>query len=73
MKVTRFEAVSSIQQTLTREEASIRCVSDVNVVQKQAGTVLSDGINKYLLFGVGFMASVRELNCHTAYSIRGKN
>jgi hypothetical protein len=28
---------------------SIRCMSDVNVGPKQAGTVMSDGINKYFL------------------------
>jgi hypothetical protein len=33
------------------------------------GTVLSDGVNKYFLaFCVVFMASVRELNCHTCVS-----
>jgi hypothetical protein len=57
MKGTRFEAVSSIQQTVTRELKairedsflghSIRCTCDVNVVRKRAGTILSDGINKY--------------------------
>jgi hypothetical protein len=45
---------------------SIRCMSYVNVVRKRAGTILSDGINKYFLSLLpGFMASVRELNCHT--------
>jgi hypothetical protein len=34
---------------------SIRCMSDVNVLRKRAGTILSDGINKYLLhFLCGF-------------------
>jgi hypothetical protein len=36
-------------------------MSDVNVVRKRAETILIDGINKYL-------ASVMELNCHTAYT-----
>jgi hypothetical protein len=67
MKRTRFKAVSSIQQTLTRElktiqkEAFSRCMNDVNVVWKGVGTILSDGINKYFVsFWCGFMASVRE-------------
>jgi hypothetical protein len=62
----RFEAVSSTQQTVTielkakREEAflrhSILCMRDVNIVRKRAGTILSDGINKYLLsFLYGFL------------------
>jgi hypothetical protein len=43
-------------------------MSDVNVPRKRARTILSDGINKYFLsFLCGFMASVRELNCHTVY------
>jgi hypothetical protein len=33
--------------------------TDVNIVQKQEGTILSDGINKdFLFFLCGFMASV---------------
>lgn len=46
---------------------SIRCISDANIVRKQMGTILSDGINKYFLtFLCGFfMASVLELNCYT--------
>jgi hypothetical protein len=33
----------------------IHCMSDVNVVQKRAGTILSDGINKcFLSFLCGF-------------------
>jgi hypothetical protein len=44
-------------------------MSDVNVVRKRAGIILSDGINKYFLsFLCVFMASVRELNCHTVYA-----
>jgi hypothetical protein len=40
----------------------------LNVVQKRAGTILSDDIDKYCLsFCVVFMASVRELNCHNVY------
>jgi hypothetical protein len=60
MKRTRFDAVSSIQQTVTRElkaiweEAftlySIRCMSDINIVRKRTGTILSDGINKYFSY-----------------------
>jgi hypothetical protein len=43
-------------------------MSDVNVVRKRAGTILSGSINRYFyLFCVVFMASVRELNCHTVY------
>jgi hypothetical protein len=35
---------------------SIHCISDVNVVWKPAGTILSDGINKYFyLFFVWFL------------------
>jgi hypothetical protein len=35
---------------------TIRCMSDVNVVRKRAGTIWSDGINKYfLLFLCGFL------------------
>jgi hypothetical protein len=47
-------------------------MSDVDVGQKRAGTILSDGINTYFfcLFCVVFMASVRELNCHTVYTHR---
>jgi hypothetical protein len=72
---TRFEAVSLIQQTVTRELKaiekkrflghSIRCINDVNVVRNRAGTLLSDCINKYFYLFVVFMVSVRELNCHT--------
>jgi hypothetical protein len=40
-------------------------MSDVNVVQKRAANILSDGINKYFYpFSVVLMASVQELNCH---------
>lgn len=39
----------------------------MNVVQKWARTVMSDGIDKYFLFFCVFMASVRELNYHTVY------
>jgi hypothetical protein len=28
----------------------IGCMSDVNLAQKRAGTILSDGINKYFLY-----------------------
>jgi hypothetical protein len=34
---------------------SIRCMSDVNVVRMRAGSILSEGINKYFLsFLFGF-------------------
>jgi hypothetical protein len=55
MQGTRFEAVSSIQESVTRELKAIReeafsrafdLLCDVNVVRKRAGTILSDGINK---------------------------
>jgi hypothetical protein len=64
MKGTRFEAVSSIQQTVSRdlkairEEAffghSSRCMGDVNVVRKRAGTIMSDSINTFYIFLCGF-------------------
>jgi hypothetical protein len=74
-KGTRFEVVSSIQQTVTREVKAIpeafsrtfnSCMSDANV-RKWAGTTLNDGINKYFL--IFFMVSVRELNCHASIII----
>jgi hypothetical protein len=59
MKGMKFEAASSIQQTVTRELKAIwekaffsdmiHCMSDVNVVHKEAGTIMSDGIDKYFL------------------------
>jgi hypothetical protein len=59
MKGTRFEDVSSIQQTVMRELKAIMeeafswafdsLYERVNGVRKQAGTILSDGINKYFL------------------------
>jgi hypothetical protein len=49
-------------------------MSDVNVAGKRAGTILSDGIKKYLVFFcVVLMASVRELNCNTVYKGRLQN
>lgn len=64
MKGTRFGSVSPIQQTVTtelkalREEpfsrVSIRCMSDVNIMPKEAGTILSDCNNKYFIFFVCF-------------------
>jgi hypothetical protein len=79
MKGMRFEAVSLIQQTVMKElkaiweEAflghSIHCMSNVNIAQKWAGIILSDGINKYFLsFLCVFTASVWELHCHTVYN-----
>jgi hypothetical protein len=59
MEGTRFKSVSSIQQTATRElkmiweEVFSRTV-DLNIMLKWAGTILSDGINKYFLFLCGF-------------------
>jgi transposase-like protein len=60
MKGTRFEAISSIQQTVTRElkaiweEAFSRAFDslydDAKVMRKRAGTIQSDGINKYFLY-----------------------
>jgi hypothetical protein len=45
-------------------------MSDVNIVRKRAGTILSDGIHTHFFIFLGdfFMASVRELNCHTVYA-----
>jgi hypothetical protein len=38
---------------------------NVNVMRKRVGNILSDGINKYVLFFVSFFtAPVREINCH---------
>jgi hypothetical protein len=34
---------------------SIRCMSDVNVVQKRGETILSDGINKYFYLFCGIL------------------
>jgi hypothetical protein len=56
-KWTRFEAVLSIQQTLrrelkaTQEETFSRAFDSLyeRCVQKRAGTILSDGINKHFL------------------------
>jgi hypothetical protein len=45
-------------------------MSDVNIVRKRAGTILSDGTNMYFFFILlcgGFMVSVSERNCHTVY------
>jgi hypothetical protein len=71
----RFEAASAIQQTMTKNRRRyrkkrflrhlIRSMS-VNVVWTLAGTILSDGINKYFLsFLCGFYGLSWELNCHT--------
>jgi hypothetical protein len=74
---TRSEAVSSIQQTVTRELKSIRegaflghsipCMSDVAVVPEGEG---SEGINTYFrdLYCKCFMTSVRKFNCHTVWT-----
>jgi hypothetical protein len=55
MKGMRFEAVSSIQQTVTRGMKLFlrhlsHCMGDVGIVSKRAGTILSHGINKHFLF-----------------------
>jgi hypothetical protein len=70
MKRTRFEVVSSIQQTATRELKAIREEAFSRIFdslhercKRCAGTILSDGINTY--FSWVCMASVRKLNCHT--------
>jgi hypothetical protein len=40
-------------------------MSNVNDMPKQAGTVLSDGINNFFYLCVVCVDSVRECNCHT--------
>jgi hypothetical protein len=61
MKWARFNAVSLIEQTVTRELMAIYDevfpqAFDVNVAPKKAGTTLSDGINKYFfVFYVWFL------------------
>jgi hypothetical protein len=76
MKGVRFEAVSSIQQTVTRELKAIReeafsrafysSYERCKRCAEAGGTILSVSINKYLYYLCGFfMTSVRELNCHT--------
>jgi hypothetical protein len=75
MKGARFEAVPSIQHTVTRELKAIReetfsrAFDSLYERCKRTGTILSDGINKYFLtFLCGFfMATVPEFNCHTVY------
>jgi hypothetical protein len=79
MKGVRFEAVSSIQQTVTRELKSIReetIFQAFDLSHKPYkrcadgyGYVLSYGINKYffIIFEWVFMSSVRELNYYTGY------
>jgi hypothetical protein len=59
MKGITFEAVSLIQQTVTRElkvihekrflRHSLCCISDVNVLPKEVGNILHNGINKFFL------------------------
>jgi hypothetical protein len=84
MKGTTFEAVSCIQETVTREvkaiqdEAfpghSIRFVREVSIFQKRAWTISSGGINTYFLsFLCGFsVVSVRELICHTVSNLEAR-
>jgi hypothetical protein len=43
-------------------------MSNVNIVWKQAGTVLSVGIKTSIFFVWFFMASVGELNSHIVYA-----
>jgi hypothetical protein len=50
MKGMRLEAVSS--RFLGH---SVHCMSDVNVVLKRAGTILSDDINTFFIFFVWFL------------------
>jgi hypothetical protein len=77
-KGTRFEFVSAIPQTVTRElkvtreEAFSRAFDSMYEQCKRCaeagGDYIECGINKYFsCFCVVFMASVRELNCHTVY------
>jgi hypothetical protein len=41
-------------------------MSDTNFVQKRAGTILTEGINKYFLLFVWFLwPQIREHNCPT--------
>jgi hypothetical protein len=60
MKGAIFESVPPISRLRLRTESgtgrgvfsgtlSVRCVNDVKVVPKWAGTILIDSINKYLL------------------------
>jgi hypothetical protein len=73
-----FEAVSYIQQTVTRELRTIRADSirfkdDVNVVPKRPGTILNDGINKYLCFVWSLQPQFRNLIvtlCKHSFNIR---
>jgi hypothetical protein len=77
MNGTKFGAVSSIQQTVTRNLKAILeetfSVSFDSLYERckrcaeAGGAMLSDGINKYLNVLCAFMASVRELNCHNMY------
>jgi hypothetical protein len=46
-------------------------MTEVSIVQKREGTILNDGINKYLLsFYEILVASVWEPNCHTMYKLK---
>lgn len=52
MKRTRYETVSSIQETVTRDLKGIQeevssLAFHVNIVPKLEGTILNDDINKY--------------------------
>jgi hypothetical protein len=70
-KGMRFEVISSLQQTVIRELKTIQedtssrtsCsvyMSDVNVVPKEAGTILSYGINKYFYITSVFFGPMLE-------------
>jgi hypothetical protein len=71
MKGTRFEAVSSIQQTVMRELKAIRdesfprafdsLMSDANVVPKREVTILSIDTNKHYLSFVRFYDLIYDL------------
>jgi len=77
MKKTKFEDVSLIQQTVTREGDSERIrflghsipFSDVSNVRKRAGIILNNNINKYFwsFLVYLFMASVLENLIVTLY------
>jgi hypothetical protein len=81
MEGMRFKAVSSIQQTVTRELKAIReeafsrafdsLYEQCKRYAESAGTILSDGINKIVyLFLCVFMDLVQEFNCYTVYSVK---
>jgi hypothetical protein len=66
MKGTRFEAVSSIQQTVMRELKAIREEALVFLV---VSSLYIECWYEYMffIFYVVFTASIPELSCHTTY------